>query len=271
MLKRYPVSVAPLEKRVTASRVVCSVCGKWFRAIVSAISAIRATSFNVRGPSISCAVKSVQNGAKKRKKMKILLIDHSYRIREQVTKELVQVGHRTIWAPHHMSAIPTYRKIRPNITFINLDLATAYGLDVAFDIHTLYPSAKIAIITSEFTPAIAYEAISAGCVGLIDKNGGANPSISKAVWDIASTGSHFTAEQIQGAALISTGIMEMQFALCNRDFQIIYHLSESRSVREIAQLLNSTMKHINRSISSIHTKAGRNLDSNILSLIRKTI
>ena len=202
--------------------------------------------------------------------MKILLIEPAHRVQEYDAKELRQRGHRIIWAPHHTIAIATYRKTKPNITFINLDLASGYGLDVAFDICTLYPSAKLAIISSEFTPAIAYDAISAGCVGLVNQTVGANLSLDKAVLDIANTGSHFTAEQIQAAALISTGIMEMQFALCNRDFQVIYHLSESRSVREIAQLLNSTMKHINRSIRSIHAKAGRNLDNNILSLIRKT-
>jgi DNA-binding NarL/FixJ family response regulator len=188
-------------------------------------------------------------------------------INNSVHFDLAQLGHRSRAVSISEYAINAYLRYKPDIVLVELEHSSVYGLDLAFDLCTLDENARVAIIGSELTPAVVLEAIWAGSVALITTPLGTN-SIKNAVWDIVNLDSHFSAEQIKAAALISAGVVDLQMTLCDREMRILNHLVEGKSARSIAQLLNTSEKHVRRSFDRIRCKTFAQLDEQLVQILK---
>src|SRR5437868_14852916 len=109
---------------------------------------------------------------------KVLIVDDEDSIRTLVQTMLKQEGRHVALAAKGKDAIAIFRKERPNLTILDIDMPDIDGIAVLREIRAIDPQAKVMIFTGGDSPSVEREARALGVTDFLQK-GFALPPISE--------------------------------------------------------------------------------------------
>jgi CheY-like chemotaxis protein len=109
---------------------------------------------------------------------KILVVDDEDNIRMLIQAMLKHEGRHVALAAKGKDAITVFKKERPNLTILDIDMPDIDGISVLREIRTIDPQAKVMIFTGGDSPSVEREARALGVTDFL-KKGFALPPISE--------------------------------------------------------------------------------------------
>jgi CheY-like chemotaxis protein len=109
---------------------------------------------------------------------KILVVDDEDNIRALVQTMLKQDGRHVALAAKGKDAIAIFKKERPHLTILDIDMPDIDGITVLREIRTIDPQAKVMIFTGGDSPTVEREARALGVTDFLRK-GFALPPIAE--------------------------------------------------------------------------------------------
>jgi len=109
---------------------------------------------------------------------KILVVDDEDSIRTLVQTMLTQEGRNVVLAARGKEAIAMFRKERPNLTILDIDMPDIDGITVLREIRTIDPQAKVMVFTGGESPVVESQARALGVTDFLRK-GFALPSLAE--------------------------------------------------------------------------------------------
>ncbi|HJS67436.1 MAG TPA: response regulator [Nitrospiraceae bacterium] len=119
---------------------------------------------------------------------KILVVDDEDNIRTLVQTMLTGEGRQLVLAARGKDAIAMFRKERPNLTILDIDMPDIDGITVLREIRTIDPQAKVMVFTGGESPIVESQAKALGVTDFLRK-GFALPSLA----ELQARGSQSTA------------------------------------------------------------------------------
>ena len=109
---------------------------------------------------------------------KILVVDDEDSIRTLVQTMLKGEGRNVVLAAKGKDAIAMFRKERPNLTILDIDMPGIDGITVLREIRTIDPQAKVMVFTGGESPTLESQARALGVTEFLRK-GFALPSLAE--------------------------------------------------------------------------------------------
>jgi CheY-like chemotaxis protein len=110
---------------------------------------------------------------------KILVVDDEDNIRTLVQTMLKQEGRQVVLAARGKEAIAMFKKERPNLTILDIDMPDIDGITVLREIRTIDPLARVMVFTGGGeSPSVEREARALGVTDFLRK-GFALPSLAE--------------------------------------------------------------------------------------------
>lgn len=143
-------------------------------------------------------------------------------------------------------AVEMAKNKRPNIILMDINMTPFSGFEATEKIRKLSPGSKIIGVSMHSQPAYAKKMLQTGARGYVTKNSSKEEMI-KAIMEVYK-GNKFVCEEIKN--IISDQLMADQpdapsiNSLTDREIQIINHIKEGASSKEIATSLNISLKTV---------------------------
>jgi two-component system, NarL family, invasion response regulator UvrY len=186
--------------------------------------------------------------------MKILLVDDHVVVRAGVRRLLAaEVDVSVLEAESSQEALDLYRRERPDLIVLDLNLTGSSGLELLRRVVQLDKTAKILILSMHSEPVYAARALQAGARGYISKSAGAEELLD-AVRQVRK-GGHYIEREI--AAELAVGLFSREDPLdqlTTREIDILRLLGEGKSYAEIAAVLEVSYKTVANSSGMIKQK-----------------
>jgi CheY-like chemotaxis protein len=109
---------------------------------------------------------------------KILVVDDEDNIRTLVQTMLIQEGRQVVLAARGKEAIAMFKKERPNLTILDIDMPDIDGITVLREIRTIDPLARVMVFTGGESPVVESQAKALGVTDFLRK-GFALPSLAE--------------------------------------------------------------------------------------------
>jgi CheY-like chemotaxis protein len=109
---------------------------------------------------------------------KILVVDDEDNIRTLVQTMLKQEGRQVVLAARGKEAIAMFKKERPNLTILDIDMPDIDGITVLREIRTIDPLARVMVFTGGESPVVESQAKALGVTDFLRK-GFALPSLAE--------------------------------------------------------------------------------------------
>jgi CheY-like chemotaxis protein len=109
---------------------------------------------------------------------KVLVVDDEDNIRTLVQTMLKQEGRNVVLAARGKEAIAMFKKERPNLTILDIDMPDIDGITVLREIRTIDPQAKVMVFTGGESPVVESQAKALGVTDFLRK-GLAMPSLAE--------------------------------------------------------------------------------------------
>jgi len=109
---------------------------------------------------------------------KILVVDDEDNIRTLVQTMLKQEGRQVVLAARGKEAIAMFKKERPNLTILDIDMPDIDGITVLREIRTIDPLARVMVFTGGESPVVESQAKALGVTDFLRK-GLALPSLAE--------------------------------------------------------------------------------------------
>lgn len=103
------------------------------------------------------------------KKMKILVVDDEESIRTLLQKMLASQDRTILLAAGGWKAIGVFRRERPDITILDLQMPDVSGLDVLKEIRAMDPSAKVIVYSGTGGGTLEQQARALGARDFVEK------------------------------------------------------------------------------------------------------
>ena len=109
---------------------------------------------------------------------KVLIVDDEDNIRTLVQTMLKGEGRNVVLAARGKEAIAMFKKERPNLTILDIDMPDIDGITVLREIRTIDPQAKVIVFTGGESPVVESQAKALGVTDFLRK-GLALPSLAE--------------------------------------------------------------------------------------------
>ncbi len=134
------------------------------------------------------------------------------------------------------------------------------GLDFAREIGPLYPQTKILILTVSYEESFVADAVNLGLSGYLIKNVG-KAELVEAIETVAAGGRYFSQEVTDLMVNVlqkqnRPNFVAAQDALTLREIEVLKHLAQDLSAKEIAQQLNIAENTVNAHKKNMIEKLG---------------
>lgn len=141
------------------------------------------------------------------------------------------------------------RKLRPDLILMDISMPLLNGLEAARQLHSLAPECKLVFLTMHASPTYATEAFQAGASGYLLKRSAVS-ELSLAIKSVLQ-GQHYltpslTKDVLAAALKPSTGERGKTASteLTARQREVLQLVSEGRGTKEIATILNVSVKTV---------------------------
>jgi DNA-binding NarL/FixJ family response regulator len=149
-------------------------------------------------------------------------------------------------------------ELLPDVVVLDVKLPDDNGIDLTREICEKYPKTKVLVISADLLKHIIDQAISAGAQGVMLKES-VYAELVDAVVAIHDNKRHFCTRvkeiiAIDWAGRLQTDKAASLSALSTREREIVKHISEGRSIKEIASLVNRSTKTVDANRRTIMKK-----------------
>jgi DNA-binding NarL/FixJ family response regulator len=145
-------------------------------------------------------------------------------------------------------AVAAFRRLRPDITLMDLRMPNLNGVEAIIGIRREFPAARIIVLTTYVGDALALRALRAGAVGYLLK-GTLRKELLDAIRAVHAGRRHIPPEIAQEIAL-RTGEDE----LSDREISVLKLVSEGQANKEVAHALSITEDTVKGHLKSIFNK-----------------
>jgi DNA-binding NarL/FixJ family response regulator len=184
------------------------------------------------------------------KKPRVLMADDHSLILAGLRK-LVEAEYEVVGTVEDGRAlVEAARKLRPDLILLDISMPLLNGLEAARQLHTLVPESKLIFLTMHASPTYATEAFQAGACGYLLKRSAAS-ELSLAIKSVLQ-GQHYltpllTKDVLDSVLKPSTGERGKKAAsaaLTARQREVLQLVAEGRGTKEIATILNVSVKTV---------------------------
>ncbi len=142
------------------------------------------------------------------------------------------------------------QKLRPDLILLDISMPLLNGLEAARQLRTLVPESKLIFLTMHASPTYATEAFQAGACGYLLKRSAAS-ELSLAIKSVLQ-GQHYLTPSLTKDVLDSVlkpstgerGKKAASAALTARQREVLQLVAEGRGTKEIATILNVSVKTV---------------------------
>jgi DNA-binding NarL/FixJ family response regulator len=148
--------------------------------------------------------------------------------------------------------------LQPDVVVLDVKLPDENGIDLTRQITENYPEIKVLVISADLLKHIIDQAVSAGAQGVMLKES-VYTELVDAVIAIHNNKRHFCSRvkeiiAIDWAGRLQTDKGASLSALSTREREIVKHISEGKSIKEIASLVNRSTKTVDANRRTIMKK-----------------
>ncbi len=201
----------------------------------------------------------------------LLLIDDHAVVREGYRRLIERRGdlHVAAEASDAENALAVLRKQPIEVVVLDLSLPGMGGIELCRRILQRYPEMRILIFSMHRDPLFASQALRAGALGYVTKSS-APDTLIQAIHKVAR-GEKVLSPDIAPEMAISLleGESNPASELSPREFEILRHLIDGRTVDEISGMLNISPKTVQNTHYQIKTKLGVRSDFELARLAVK--
>jgi DNA-binding NarL/FixJ family response regulator len=143
-------------------------------------------------------------------------------------------------------AVEKSKILRPDVVIMDINLPGMNGIEATQQIRKYSPGSKILVISLHSQPAYARKMLQMGALGYLTKNS-SKEEMFKAISEIAE-GRKYICEEIKN--ILSELLLKKEEnksdinSLSGRELEIINHIKDGSSSKEIASVLNISVKTI---------------------------
>lgn len=185
----------------------------------------------------------------------ILLADDHPIVRDGLRSILESQGFQVAGeASNGREAVEMAMKLRPDVAVLDLSMPLLNGIDAAREIVRISPNTKTILLTMHTERQFILEGLRAGTRGFVMKSHSAQDLIH-AILEAAQGGTYFSPEVARAAveAYRNNGD-EPDNPLTSRERQVLQLIAESKTTKEIAALLEISVKTVETYRSRIMEK-----------------
>jgi len=151
-------------------------------------------------------------------------------------------------------------ELLPDVVVLDVKLPDENGIDLTRQICEEFPQTKVLIISADLLKHIIDQAISAGAQGVMLKES-VYTELVDAIIAIHGNKRHFCSRvkeiiAIDWAGRLQTDKTASLSALNTREREIVKHISEGRSIKDIAELVSRSTKTVDANRRTIMKKLG---------------
>lgn len=150
-------------------------------------------------------------------------------------------------------------RLKPDVIVLDISMPILNGIDAAREVKRALPGTKIVVLTMHASPIYLRKALEAGASGYVLKSGAAEElleAITEALKGRVYITPAFHRGAIQDAELWRSKPGKSSIDLTSRQRQILQLVAEGRQNKEIAHLLNVSVKTVEFHRARIMAKAG---------------
>jgi two-component system, NarL family, invasion response regulator UvrY len=186
--------------------------------------------------------------------VKILLVDDHAVVRAGVRRLLAsEVEVLILEANSSQEALDIYRRERPDLVVLDLNLIGSSGLELIRRLVQLDKSSKILVLSMHSEPVYAARALQVGARGYVSKSASADEFVD-AVRQVGKGGRYIEREIAAELAVGRFSKIDPLDQLTAREIDILRLLGEGKSYTQIAAALGVSYKTIANSSSVIREK-----------------
>lgn len=164
------------------------------------------------------------------------------------------------------SAIRQLEQDRPDIILMDIDLPGMTGIEACRKIKLVLPQVNIVIITVFENSTRVYEALCSGATGYLTKNTN-HIHLLKALDEVAQGGAPMSANIAR--MVVNSFHKNTKTPLTERETEVLLKLSDGKSYKSIAELLDVSMATVKFHIKNIYLKLQVSNKEDAISLARK--
>jgi DNA-binding NarL/FixJ family response regulator len=183
-------------------------------------------------------------------RIRILIVDDHPMLREGIAAVVQPQADMTIVgeAEDGLQAVEAFRKLKPDVTLMDLQMPNMKGDDAIVKIRGEFPSARIIVLTTYTGDVQALRALRAGAVGYLLK-GTLRKELLDTIRAVHVGRRHIPAEIAQEIAL-HTG----EDSLSDREISVLRLVASGRANKEIARQLSVSEDTVKAHLKSIFVK-----------------
>ena len=142
-------------------------------------------------------------------------------------------------------AMKRVRELEFDVLLLDMSMPGKSGVELIKQVKSEKPKLRILVLTMHEEHQYAVRAIRAGASGYLTKEG-ASSQLVTAIRKVASGGAYISAEVAEQLALNAMPDSQgpLHAALSDREFQVFRMIAEGKSVSEIAERLNLSVKTV---------------------------
>lgn len=195
--------------------------------------------------------------------LKILIVDDHAIVRRGL-KHILEGEHGLATLGEAENGHEALRMVRDqtwDLVILDINLPGQSGLEVLIELHYQYPKLPIMIMSMYSEEQYAVQAFKAGAVGYLNKQS-VPEELVKAIKKISAGGKYVSDSmaEILAAHLSPQREKSVQEILSNREYQVLILIASGRTLSEIAETLNLSVKTISTFRARLLSKM--NLTSN---------
>ena len=199
--------------------------------------------------------------------IRIIVADDHTIVREGLKQLLAAAGDIEVVAEaqNGHEVIERIRAVAADLLLLDMSMPGKSGIELIKQIYSEKPKLRILVLSMHEEHQYAVRAIRAGAAGYLTKES-ASRQLVEAIRKVASGGAFISAEVAQQLAL---GAMPdakgpLHASLSDREFQIFRLLAEGKSVSDIAERLNLSVKTVSTHKANILQKMGMSTPAELI-------
>lgn len=184
------------------------------------------------------------------RQMRVLVVDDHPLMRDGIVSMIDSEPDMTVvaQAANGLEAIECFRRVRPDITLMDLQMAKMDGVSAIESICREYPGARILVLTTYKGDAQALRALNAGACGYLLKS-----MIRKDLID-ALRSAHRGRREIVAEVAAEIGMHALDEPLSAREIEVLREVSSGRANKQIAVRLDLSEETIKTHMRNILSK-----------------